>query len=178
MLSINAECSNSTMHAFWNNQNLKPPVARKLAVGHASVRQLVFWLLVVSSNYFTKFHDYSMNTMIFPCMELFLVIFWWILISAISMSSKNRAKRPLSKRLKIGFQDQLSLNAGHSQKDRKLVFKTNYRLMQVKSIAECPNGSILQYFWPSLSYHLSLRSLFCLFLSGCLNFRGDNSQII
>ena len=27
-------------------------------------------------------------------------------------------------------------------------------------------GSILQYFQPSLSYHLSLRSLFCLFLSG------------
>ena len=26
---------------------------------------------------------------------------------------------------------------GHSQKDRKLVFKTDYRLMQVKSIAEC-----------------------------------------
>ena len=44
-----------------------------------------------------------------------------------------------------------------------MVFKTNYRLMQVKSIAECSKGSILQYFWPSLSYHLSLRSLFCLF---------------
>ena len=28
------------------------------------------------------------------------------------------------------------------------------------------NASILQYFQPSLSYHLSLRSLFCLFLSG------------
>ena len=38
--------------------------------------------------------------------------------------------------------------------------------MQVKSIAECPKGSILQFFPPSLSYHLSLRSLFCLFLSG------------
>ena len=33
--------------------------------------------------------------------------------------------------------------------------------MQVKSIAECSKGSILQYFRPSLSYHLSLR----LFLS-------------
>ena len=43
---------------------------------------------------------------------------------------------------------------------------TNYCLMQVKSIAECSPWSILQYFWPSLSYHLSLRSLFCLFLSG------------
>ena len=40
--------------------------------------------------------------------------------------------------------------------------------MQDKSIAECSNRSILQYFWPSLSYHLSLRPLFCLFLSGSL----------
>ena len=30
-------------------------------------------------------------------------------------------------------------------------FKTNNRLMQVKSIAECSKGSILQYFRPSLS---------------------------
>ena len=30
-----------------------------------------------------------------------------------------------------------------------LVFKTNYRLMQDKS-----KGSILQFFWPSLSYHV------------------------
>ena len=51
----------------------------------------------------------------------------------------------------------------HSQKDQNLVFKTNYRLMQVKSIAECSKGrSILQYFRPSLSYQLLLRS-FCLF---------------
>ena len=46
---------------------------------------------------------------------------------------------------------------GHSQKDRKLVFKTNYRLMQVKSIAECSKVSVPQYFRPSLSYRLSLR---------------------
>ena len=39
--------------------------------------------------------------------------------------------------------------------------------MQVKSIAECSKGSIPQFFRPSLSYHLSLRSLFCLLLSGC-----------
>ena len=58
---------------------------------------------------------------------------------------------------------------GHSQKDIKLVFKTNYCLIQVKSIAECSKESILQYFRPSLSYHLSLRSLFCLFLSGRLS---------
>ena len=52
--------------------------------------------------------------------------------------------------------------------DQILVFKTAYRLMQVKSIAECSMGSILQYFRPSLSYHLSLRSLIGLFLSGRL----------
>ena len=57
--------------------------------------------------------------------------------------SKTCVKRPLSKSTKIGFQDQFSLK-------------------QVKSIAEC----FLQYFRPSVSYHLSLRSLFCLFLSG------------
>ena len=38
------------------------------------------------------------------------------------------------------FEDQLSPNAG-------------------ESIAESSKGSILQYFQPSLSYHLSLRSL-------------------
>ena len=56
--------------------------------------------------------------------------------------------------------------SGHSQKDQKLVFKTNYCLMQVKSFAKCSPWSILQYFRLSLSYHLSSRSLFCLFLSG------------
>ena len=46
-----------------------------------------------------------------------------------------------------------------------MVFNTNLRLMQVKSFAECSKGSILQYFRPFLRYQLSLRSLFCLFLS-------------
>ena len=44
---------------------------------------------------------------------------------------------------------------GRSQKDRKLVYKTDYRLMQVKSI--------LQYFRPSLGFHLSLRSFLSIF---------------
>ena len=50
---------------------------------------------------------------------------------------------------KIGFQDQLSLNAGQEY----------CRMLQ---------KSILQYIRPSLSYHLSLRPLFCLFLNGRL----------
>ena len=47
---------------------------------------------------------------------------------------------------------------------QKLVFNTDYRLMQVKNIAEC----FLQYFRPSLSYHFPFRPLFYLFLSGRL----------
>ena len=63
--------------------------------------------------------------------------------------SKTCLKRPLKKNTKYWFEDQLSLNAGQ-----------NYcRMLQ---------ESILQYFRPALSYHLSLRPLFCLFLSGRL----------
>ena len=51
----------------------------------------------------------------------------------------------------------------HSQKDQKIGFQYDYHLMQVKSIAECSKGSILEYFKPSLSYHLSFRPMFCLF---------------
>ena len=58
--------------------------------------------------------------------------------------------------------------SGHSKRRPKLVFETDYHLMQVKSIAECSKRSILQYFRPLISYHLSLTSLFCLFLSGRL----------
>ena len=62
---------------------LKPPVARKLPVRHTSFVCLTtsYWILVVLSNYFTKFYDFSMiiqvfsNSMIFPCTELFWVIF-------------------------------------------------------------------------------------------------------
>ena len=64
----------------------------------------------------------------------------------ITTYSKTCLKWPLSKRPKIGFQDQLSLNAGQKY----------CRMLQ---------GEILQYFRPSLSYHLSLRYMFCLFLS-------------
>ena len=58
--------------------------------------------------------------------------------------------------------------SSHSKRRPKVIFKTDYRLMQVITIAECSKGSILQYFRPSLSYHFSLRSLFCLVLSGRL----------
>ena len=51
--------------------------------------------------------------------------------------------------LQIGFQDGLSLKAGQKY----------CRMLQ---------ESILQYFRPSLSYHVSFRPRFCLFLSGRL----------
>ena len=70
------------------------------------------------------------------------------MVSIVDMYSKTCLKRP-------------------HKKKTKLVFKTDYRLMQVKSFAEY-NGSILQYFRASLSNHLSLISWFCLFLSGRL----------
>ena len=86
----------------------------------------------------------------------------WVLILYVQKYRKTCIKRPLSKGPKIGFKDQLSLNVckkycrmpSSSQKDRKLFLKTNYHLMQVKSIAECSKGSILQYFRRSLIYHL------------------------
>ena len=42
----------------------KPPVARKLAVGHLCVRQLVFWLLVVSSFNYFKMHAWSTSMLL------------------------------------------------------------------------------------------------------------------
>ena len=74
---------------------------------------------------------------------------WGIVKRVVSLNdttySKSCVKQPLSKGPQIGFEDQLSLNAG--QKCRMLWY-------------------ILQFFRPSLRHHLSLRSLFCLFLSG------------
>ena len=42
----------------------KPPVARKLAVGHLCDRQLVFWLLVVLSFYHFKMHAWSTSKLL------------------------------------------------------------------------------------------------------------------
>ena len=58
-------------------------------------------------------------------------------------------KQPLSKRSKIGFQDQLSLNVG--QKYCRMLqgehsgFQDQLSLNVGQSIAECSKGSILQY---------------------------------
>ena len=64
-------------------------------------------------------------------------------------NSKTCLKQPIKKKTKKYFKDRLMLNAGQ---------------MYCRMLQE----SILQYFRPSLSYHMSLRPLFCLFLSGHL----------
>ena len=74
---------------------------------------------------------------------------WASLTKRLTSTVKPILSGHLKRRPKIGFQDRLSLNAGQKY-CRKL------------------HESILQYFRPSLSYHLSLRLLFCLFLSGRL----------
>ena len=48
------------------------------------------------------------------------------------------------------------------KKDKTKILITNGSLMKVVRIAECSPWSILQYFWPALSYNWSP------FLSGCL----------
>ena len=55
---------------------------------------------------------------------------------------------------------------GTLKKKTKIGFEINYRLLQVKSIAECSKRSIFQCFRPALGYPLPLRPLFCLFFSG------------
>ena len=41
--------------------------------------------------------------------------------------------------------------SGHSKVHKTMVLNTDHGLMQVKSIAECSKGGILQYFSPALS---------------------------
>ena len=43
---------------------MKPPVARKLAVGHVCVRQLVYWQLDVSSFNYFKMHAWSRSMLL------------------------------------------------------------------------------------------------------------------
>ena len=66
-------------------------------------------------------------------------IYLVILTYFLTYYSKTCLKRPLEKKTKIGFQDRLSLNAG----------QTYCRMLQ---------ESILQYFRPSLSYHLPFKT--------------------
>ena len=46
----------------------------------------------------------------------------------------------------IDFDTVKPVLSSQSKDDQKLVFNTDYPLLQVQSIAECSKGSILQYF--------------------------------
>ena len=65
-------------------------------------------------------------------------------------------KRPLKRSRQNMFEERYSLTAGQK----------STRLMQVKKYCRMLPWGILHYFGPAISYHLSLRPLFCLFLSG------------
>ena len=88
--------------------------------------------------------------------------------------SKTCLNQPLSKDQKLAFKINFCLKQIKSIAECSLwnilqFFRPSLSyLKQFKSIAECSKGSILQFFRPSLSYHSSLRSWFCLFLSGRL----------
>ena len=100
---------------------------------YVGVMQYLVSFLVLTSSY--------------ECLLFYFVFLRCLHVAINVMYSKTCLKRPLKRKTKI-------------------VFKTDYilyRLMQDEPIAECSNWSILQYFRPSLSYHLSVRSLFCLF---------------
>ena len=58
--------------------------------------------------------------------------------------------------------------SGRSKKRPKIVFQDRLSLDSGQKYCRMLQKCILQYFRPSLSYHLSLRSLFCLFLGGHL----------
>ena len=55
------------------------------------------------------------------------------------------AKHAISKKA-CGQDQNFTCLKGSLKEDQTLGFKTNYQLMQVKNIAECLKGSILQYF--------------------------------
>ena len=89
--------------------------------------------------------------------------------------SKTCVKRPLSKRQKIGLEKLYRLMQVESTAECS---KGKVLQSMVESIAECSKGKVLQnalqyfplellqYFRPSLRFHLSFRSLFCSLLNG------------
>ena len=101
-----------------------------------------------------------------PSLQIILIFLQHIIgnITAASTPSWcNVLLERCSQSVKIMFEYRKSCLKRSLKKKTKLVFKTVYRLIQVKSIAECSKGSILQYFRPSLKYHLSLISFFVYF---------------
>ena len=58
--------------------------------------------------------------------------------------------------------------SGHSKRRPNIVYSDQFLLNAGQKYCRMLQESILQYFQPSLSYHLSFRTLLCLFLSGRL----------
>ena len=89
----------------------------------------------------------------------------------VKSSGKDLSRRKRKKDQSVDFEVSCTtvkpVLSGHSQ-NTKMGLQDQLWLIQVKSIAECSKGSILQYFRPAFSYHMALRPLFCLSLSGRL----------
>ena len=58
--------------------------------------------------------------------------------------------------------------SSHPKRKSQMFLRPIFAKCRSKVLQNAPNGSILQYFQLSLSYHMSFRSLFCLVLSGRL----------
>ena len=92
----------------------------------------------------------------------FLIMFWFVYFFTVSRKalfnetkqySKTCLKRPLSKRPKIGFQDQLSLNA----------VQKYCRMLEGEHIAECSNWRILLSTFIKVPFVIKIFVLFYLF---------------
>ena len=78
--------------------------------------------------------------------------------------SKSQGKLTLSQNHHLTYSTVNPVLSGHSN----LFFYDRLSLNAGQKYCRMLQKSILQYFRPSLSYHLSLKPLFCLFFSGRL----------
>ena len=136
---INVSCSRTQPSNAGEAQTSKPSVSSQARDITEPLRSLVSSIISSNRSKVTTFSQHKEPTTYF---QLFL--HYPILYSY----SRTRLKTPLRKKTKSCFSSQLWLNAG--QKYCRML-----------------KESILQYFRPSLSYHLSFCPLFCLFLSAC-----------
>ena len=67
----------------------KPPVARKLAVGHLCGRQLVFWLLLVSSFNYFKMHAWSTSMLHASSTSMLLLLHSAFMLCMVKMPLKG-----------------------------------------------------------------------------------------
>ena len=67
---------------------------------------------------------------------------------------------------------------GHSKRRPKIVFQDSLLLNAGQKYCRMLQWSILQYFRPAFSLHLSFRPLFCLFLSGRLFLKNGKRKTL